>query len=148
MLKSVIGRGNHYRRETRERAGVTEYECTACGEFFAADRFYKDPRRVDGLKSHCKPCFATSSKHPERLDKERARARSKNKSLEARVRALVNRAVKLDLLKRPETCPSCSSAARRVEAHHADYSKPLDVTWLCSQCHADAHVRERAGAPS
>lgn len=34
-------------------------------------------------------------------------------------------------------CLSCG--AEKVEAHHHDYSKPLDVVWLCRQCHADAH---------
>lgn len=27
------------------------------------------------------------------------------------------------------------------QGHHADYSKPLDVTWLCHRHHMDAHGR-------
>lgn len=27
----------------------------------------------------------------------------------------------------------------KVEAHHPDYSKPLEVVWLCKQHHEDAH---------
>lgn len=26
-----------------------------------------------------------------------------------------------------------------VEMHHADYSKPLEITWLCRDCHLDRH---------
>jgi hypothetical protein len=26
-----------------------------------------------------------------------------------------------------------------VQAHHADYARPLDVSWLCISCHRDIH---------
>ena len=39
------------------------------------------------------------------------------------------------LIKQP--CELCTST--KVEAHHADYSKPLDVTWLCVTHHREQH---------
>lgn len=39
------------------------------------------------------------------------------------------------LLKRP--CEKCGCT--NVDAHHHDYSAPLDVTWLCPRCHALEH---------
>lgn len=41
-------------------------------------------------------------------------------------------------------CEVCH-AEENIEAHHADYSKPLEVQWLCNRCHADLHkeMRER-----
>lgn len=39
----------------------------------------------------------------------------------------------------------CRCGADKVQAHHADYDKPLEVTWLCAWCHAAEH-RAESGA--
>ena len=36
-----------------------------------------------------------------------------------------------------EDCAVCGDT--ETEAHHEDYSKPLDVIWLCSSCHKQVH---------
>lgn len=41
-----------------------------------------------------------------------------------------------DLLKEP--CSRCNDP--NAKAHHEDYSKPLDVIWLCSKHHSDRHM--------
>lgn len=38
-------------------------------------------------------------------------------------------------------CAVCSE--REVEGHHFDYSRPLDVIWLCSAHHSAYHKIER-----
>jgi ribosomal protein S27AE len=32
-----------------------------------------------------------------------------------------------------QSCRSCG--ATKADAHHHDYSKPLDIQWLCRRCH-------------
>lgn len=42
---------------------------------------------------------------------------------------------------KPSECPICKSADYRIEAHHNDYDKPLEVMWLCQKCHMAIHQR-------
>ena len=43
-------------------------------------------------------------------------------------------ALKHGILVRPDACSECGNAGR-IEAHHADYERLLDVEWLCVPCH-------------
>lgn len=45
---------------------------------------------------------------------------------------------------RPDTCTICGvkPEPRLMQGHHVDYSKPLDVVWVCSSCHALIHHRQ------
>jgi ribosomal protein S27AE len=52
-------------------------------------------------------------------------------------------AVQAGKLERPEECSKCGGAD--VQAHHRDYAKPLEVEWLCGDCHRSAHAGERRG---
>ncbi len=47
-------------------------------------------------------------------------------------------AIKTGILVR-QTCEVCSRPD--ADAHHDDYSKPLEVRWLCSKHHAVMHAR-------
>lgn len=38
-----------------------------------------------------------------------------------------------------EPCEVCSAPV--THAHHDDYGKPLDVRWLCAECHREWHKR-------
>lgn len=55
----------------------------------------------------------------------------------------VQRALRTDKLTR-QSCERCH--AEKTQAHHDDYSKPLDVRWLCAPCHAAHHVALREAA--
>lgn len=53
----------------------------------------------------------------------------------AKARNAVNNAVAAGRLLKPGVCSVCSSFEDRIEGHHEDYSRPLDVIWLCVRCH-------------
>lgn len=44
-------------------------------------------------------------------------------------------AVKVGKIPRPEICSRCGDP--NPQGHHHDYSKDLDVEWLCPRCHAN-----------
>lgn len=58
----------------------------------------------------------------------------------------VTKAIKRGLLI-PQPCECCGFAGvrkngtRAVHAHHDDYSKPLEVRWLCRPCHYELHAK-------
>ena len=91
-------------------------------------------------------------KHYQKVVEGNARYRAKY-SEEYRIMAAAYRAVRIakrsGLLVRPDTCSKCQSVGI-IEGHHEDYSKPLEVTWLCKPCHREANFararRERTSA--
>ena len=58
-------------------------------------------------------------------------------------RWITNRAVNAGKLVKT-ACVDCGSTIR-VEAHHKDYYKPLDVIWLCNKCHDTLHSKAEKG---
>lgn len=57
-------------------------------------------------------------------------------------------AVRNGSLIRPSTCERCgkSASGHGLHGHHADYSRQLDVEWLCAACHHGGHAAERRSA--
>lgn len=129
--------------------------CSKCGVLKPPEGFYS-------RGAECRPCAcarvgairaadpeyyrnydATRVRRPrKKVDREGNRRRSAkwyaaNKH-KARARDLVQKAIKSGRLTRPATCGRCGAGAR-IEAHHPDYSKPLDVVWLCDPCHSSEH---------
>jgi len=59
---------------------------------------------------------------------------------ECYARTLLWKAVKNGEIKRPENCQMCGEIPKnKVHGHHSDYSKPLEVFWVCYKCHNSIH---------
>lgn len=57
----------------------------------------------------------------------------------------VNNAIRDGALIKPKECSKCRKTKCRIEGHHNDYDRPLDVTWLCSACHRAWHKENGEG---
>lgn len=90
----------------------------------------KNPNWKGGV-SNVESVLKSRAKHPERHA----------------ARKILQRAVKKGLIKKPERCEECGKK-KYITAHHEDYSKPLEVDWLCRLCHgaADTSLRKRRKA--
>lgn len=88
-------------------------------------------KRIAQLKyAHSEKGVLTEKRHaPKRQDRIKRLGRDK-----------VYAAVRYNLTKKP--CDVCNQYP--AQAHHSDYSKPLDVKWLCIKHHAETHKELRS----
>ena len=126
--------------------------CKQCGEAKPLTDFYAN-------RAVCKPCVrARVREHRRENDsvREYDRARAKAPERRAHVRRVVIdwRATHPDKYRAQTAvgnalrdgkikklpCEVCG--AKKVHAHHHDYSKPLDVTWLCPLHHHRLHAED------
>lgn len=68
----------------------------------------------------------------------------RNNRNKARVQAALRRAVRAGKVLKPERCEGCGTGGR-IMGHHDDYSKPLQVRWLCYTCHYQWHAKHGEG---
>lgn len=58
---------------------------------------------------------------------------------------IVNNYLKKNPDFKPKKCLVCGKTGIRIEAHHTDYNKPLEVVWCCKSCHAKLDkIRKRS----
>lgn len=95
-------------------------------------RFQEDPRVRERHQQYRKTAAGSSS-----ISAAQAKWISANPEKRAAHNILGN-AVRDGNILKPERCSMCGTGGR-IEGHHEDYSKPLEVIWLCPQCHVDTH---------
>jgi hypothetical protein len=135
--------------------------CFKCGVEKALAEFYVHKAMADGYLGKCKEC-TKADERARRFGPKReeilAHYRSRDESPESRARRLL-RCAEYKRMNR-EKCrahallkyavdtgkvvpwPVCAvpECAKRPEGHHYDYSRPLDVIWLCPAHHRQTHA--------
>lgn len=132
--------------------------CGKCKLEKAEKHFGEDKRTRDGLQHWCKACMHRAAKwqfsgnkksentDPDKLAelrREGARIYRLRHPEKVKARKMVEQAVKDGTLEK-SPCVICDKLPS--EAHHSDYKKPLDITWLCKRCHDRHHrIMEKLG---
>lgn len=133
-------------------------QCFKCGNTKPVEEFYRHSKMADGRLGKCKECTKkdVQSNYAERRDQYHAsdrvrfqqperkrsagewqkRRRERHPEKYAAYRAVGNAVRDGRLIRKP--CEVCGTT-ERVQAHHDDYSKPLDVRWLCFKHHRQHH---------
>ena len=90
----------------------------------------------------CRECNNKKTRGYYKKNKERVREinyRSIAKYMQKQnARYLVGYQVKTGNIIKPDKCSRCGDGSGNIDGHHEDYTKPLEVVWLCRGCHADA----------
>ena len=135
-------------------------QCFKCGRTLDIEEFYQHKRMKDGRLNKCKDCTKKDVRERSRkcFDKiaeyERIRSKTeKRKQLrrfyqqkyrqEHPERTAINlrtrRAIISGKITKPKCCSICGKECRTI-AHHHDYTKPLDVIFVCQSCHKRIHA--------
>lgn len=131
--------------------------CFKCGAEKPLKGFYRHPKMADGHMGKCRECtkrdvranYARRRRQYQEYERKRnqepvrrrqmieaQRRRRKRHPLRYKARMDASNAIRDGRLIRGP-CECCGS--KRAQAHHDDYSKPLEVRWLCFKCHRAWH---------
>lgn len=139
-----------------------EKACFKCGETKPLAAFYRHAMMADGHLNKCRDCTKKDVRQHRIVNSERVREYDRKRSSEPHRVAARKDAYRAEWDNHPDRmkarnalgnavrdgrvqklpCAFCG-AAEALEAHHHDYTKPLDVTWLCKPCHRRFHALER-----
>lgn len=127
--------------------------CFRCGRTLPITEFYAHKAMADGHLNKCKDCTKGDVRR-RRIEHPRADLETRLKACEKRptkknAYMALDAAIRAGEVTRRTVCSGCGcpDTEHRIEAHHYDYARPLDVIWLCTPCHRrmDAQRRIREG---
>lgn len=136
-----------------------EKKCRGCEIVHPLSSFYKHPMMADGRLHYCKECIKSRvreryqrangrveyerrrNQQPGRKEAQRGYVKSRRQASpeKYKARTQVGNALRDGRIEK-EPCVVCRST-ERVQGHHEDYSKGLEVRWLCFRCHLEEHGR-------
>jgi hypothetical protein len=133
--------------------------CSRCREEKSLSEFAPCKHTKDGYFAYCIKCTKEYQWEWRKNNKEKLARLRKNEKYKkydkeynakwmranpekAIARRRVESALKSGVLVKPENCEFCKRDAR-LHGHHEDYTKVLEVVWLCPSCHLKLHKRNK-----
>lgn len=139
----------------------TEKRCSVCFEMKTMEQYQVRRASKDGRTAACRLCLsirdARRVDQPKRVAKRKEIAQKRRLSpeltaienrckhewieknrIKRSAHIAVDNAVRDRILIKPDNCERCG-VNDSLHGHHEDYTKPLDVIWLCRSCHGKRH---------
>ena len=122
-----------YRIDNKERILVYDRNRPNASERTQKQKEYKAKMRIENPEKYDK-IFHSSRKRYRKKHREKVQAENK-----------INDALRTGKLTRPTECSVCHKKCT-PHGHHFDYTKPLEVIWVCPACHSKIHkqIRDKA----
>jgi hypothetical protein len=98
--------------------------CSKCSLLLEENRFNK--------QRYCKCCHAQYMRQTRKKYSEL----SSEQKMKSNARSYLHSYIKRNKVQK-SFCFKCDAPI--AEAHHNDYSKPLEIVWLCRKCHLEHH---------
>lgn len=124
MVRANRAANSEYYKEFDRSRAMLPHRVQARKEYALTD---------EGKAAHARANRKYLNNNPERINQGRKRHPEKYAAHNAVWSALVT-----GKMVRPSSCQQCSTECT-PHGHHEDYSKPLEVMWLCVPCHAARH---------
>ena len=135
-------------KRNNRKSGVNS-ECKACAKT-RRNKKYKD--NIEEFRAKRKEYYYSNREYLVSLQVESQRRNKnyrkyQNKRLIAKkksgdkkflARSILSMALRGKMISKPENCTTCGIKGK-IEGHHSDYNKPLEVLWLCVKCHRQIH---------
>lgn len=157
----TFGINGSKRKKPRVIDGIEQWLCPTCEKWLPRTGFYGSKKTWNGITSQCKNCHMKGSiatrdidrkrdsnrehmrqarrKNPEKFNERERLAQAQRPWTQQReARYQLNLAVQRGEILKPNHCEHCGGGSK-LQAHHTDYSKALEVLWLCPECHSKEH---------
>lgn len=112
--------------------------CSMCNKEKELTEFKKRGGARKDHRANCKGCDRAYRQTPKGRQLSRANNARMRKLYPEKFKARRNTryAIRAGVLVQ-QPCRDCGEL--EVQVHHEDYSKPLEVIWLCDPCHREVH---------
>ena len=138
-----------FHKRSRSKDGLS-YQCKDCVK--RRQQKYYQRNRLKRL-AHRKIYYQENQEHILEQKRTKERRQKNNESgkrwyynniEKVRAQSKLNWAVEKGEIKRPIICEDCGlEPDEPLHGHHQDYSRSLEVIWLCHACHMRVHGLER-----